>query len=139
MSRRRRIVLGAIGLVVLLILLVVARTLQENNWYQPRITQAEVRRQITQGLPMGSTLADTIKFLGARGWVDPKNLGVYSNRGNDSSDGFEQKDLTGKTLLASIDNAYPGFLVSGGIYMKFGFNAKGRLTRYELRDVYTGL
>jgi len=88
---------------------------------------------------MGSTLADTIKFLGARGWVDPKNLGVYSNRGNDSSDGFEQKDLTGKTLLASIDNAYPGFLVSGGIYMKFGFNAKGRLTRYELRDVYTGL
>jgi len=139
MSRRRRIVLGLIGLVALLILVIVVQTLQENNWLQPRITQAEVRRQITRGLPMGSTLGETVRFLSARGWVDPTNLGMYANQGNDSSDGFEQKDPTGKTVLASIDNAYPGFLVSGGIYMKFGFNARGRLTHYQLRDVYTGL
>lgn len=136
MARRRRRVLGGIAVVLLLMLFAI---LQSVNWFQPRITQAEVKHQIQQGLPMGSTVAQTIAFLGARGWIDPHNVGMYPNRGNGSSDGFEQKDPRGSTLLASIPDAYPGFLVSGGIYMKFGFNAKGHLTRYQLRDVYTGL
>jgi len=98
-----------------------------------------VRRQIEQGLPLGSTVQQTVAFLGARGWIDPKNVGIYPNRGNDSSDGFEQKDPRGFTLLAAIPEAYPGFLVSGGIFMKFGFNAQRHLTRYQLRDIYTGM
>lgn len=87
---------------------------------------------------MGSTVQQTIAFLGARGWVDPHNVGFYSNKGVTSSDGFEQKDPNGYTLLASIPDAYPGLIVSGGNYMQFGFNAKRRLTRYQLRDVFTG-
>ncbi len=87
---------------------------------------------------MGSTKAQAIAFLGSHGWIDPKNVGYYPNRGNYSSDGFEQKDPSGSTLLASVPDAYPGFIVSGGIYMKFGFSAQGRLTRYQLRDIYTG-
>jgi hypothetical protein len=114
--------------------------LQSENWFQPRVTQAAVRRQIKQGLALGSTVQQTIAFLGRRGWVDPKNIGTYANSpDNYSSDGFEQKDPVGWTLLASIPDAYPGFLVSGGIFMKFGFNAQRRLTRYQLRDVYTGM
>jgi hypothetical protein len=128
-------VIGGIGAALLLLIVAV---LQSVHWYQPRITQAEVKRQIQKGLPMGSTIAQTIAFLGARGWIDPHNVGLYPNRGNGSSDGFEQKDPRGSTLTASIPDAYPGVIVSGGIYMKFGFDAKGRLTRYQLRDVYTG-
>ncbi len=40
MSRRRRIVLGILGVVVLLILVAAVNTLQENNWFQPHTTQA---------------------------------------------------------------------------------------------------
>ncbi len=114
-------------------------SMQQNNWYQPRITQARVRQEIRRGLPMGSTVAQTIAFLAARGWIDPHNVGMYRNRNSFSSDGFEQKDPSGSTLLASIPDAYPGLFSSGGIYMKFGFNDRGHLTRYELQDVYTGL
>ncbi len=132
---KRIVTLAIVGLVAI----GVVSYLQSENWFQARISQAEVRRQIEQGLPMGATVQQTIAFLGARGWVDPHNVGLYANQGASSSDGFEAKDPAGQTLLASIPNAYPGFLVSGGIYMKFGFNAKGRLTRYTLRDTFTGL
>lgn len=135
MARRWRRILLGLGVAFLLLIIAV---LQSVNWFQPRITQAEVRQQIEQGLPMGSTVEQTIAFLAARGWIDPHNVGFYANRGNGSSDGFEQKDPSGYTLLASIPDAYPGLIVSGGIFMKFGFNPKRRLTRYQLRDVYTG-
>lgn len=136
MSRRWRRILLVIGATFLLLIVLV---LQSVNWLQPRITQAEVKRQIRQGLPMGSTIPQTVAFLSARGWVDPHDVSIYPNRGKVSSDGFEQKDPSGFTLLASIPDAYPRLIVSGGIYMKFGFNAKRRLTRYQLNDVYTGL
>jgi hypothetical protein len=132
MPRRRTLLFGAI------VLLLIIATLWSVNWFQPRIAQAEVRRQIEAGLPMGSTIAQTIAFIGARGWGAPHDIGMYSNRGVSSSDGFEQEDPQGSTLTAAIRDAYPGFIVSGGIFMKFGFNARGRLTRYQLRDVYTG-
>jgi hypothetical protein len=135
MPRRRTLMLGGIGAVVLLLIIAALRSV---NWFQPRITQAEVRRQIETGLPMGSTITQTIAFLGARGWVDPHTVGTHPNLGISSSDGFEQEDPQGSTLYAAIRDAYPGFIVSGGIYMQFGFNARGRLTRYQLRDVYTG-
>ncbi len=133
MLRRRAFMLGGISVVVLVIV-----ALRSANWFSPRISQAEVRHQIQTGLPMGSTIAQTIAFLRARGWVSPHNVGVYSNAGLSSSDGFEQKDPEGSTLLAAIPDAYPGFIVSGGIYMQFGFDIKGHLTRYQLRDEYTG-
>ncbi len=38
--------LGVLGVVVLLILIVVVDTLRENNWLQPRITQARVRHML---------------------------------------------------------------------------------------------
>jgi hypothetical protein len=135
MPRRRILLLGSIGAVILLLIIA---ALQWVNWFQPRITQAEVRRQIQTGLPMGSTIAQTITFLGARGWADPHNVRTYSNQGIRSSDGSEQEDPQGSTLYAAILDAYPGFIVSGGIYLKFGINARGLLTRYRLRDTYTG-
>ncbi len=107
---------------------------------RPQITQASLKRQITKGLHFGtngSTEAETITFL--------RKIGVqtetssYSNRGVVSTDGFEPADPNGRTLGAAIPDIYHGFLTTGGIYMKFGFNAKGRLTRYDMRDVYTGL
>jgi len=58
MFRRRRMllwVLGLLGLVILWVIINVVQALQANNWLQPRITQADVRRQIQHGLPMGST------------------------------------------------------------------------------------
>ncbi len=125
----------AAGLVVLV--LIIAALLQM-YWFRPRITQAEVRRQIQMGLPMGSTVKQTIEFLSMHGWVAPHNVGIYAKRDSRSSDGFEQKDPEGSTLLATIQNAYPGFLVSGSILMEFDFDARGRLARYQLRDVYTG-
>jgi len=140
MSRRRRLVLGATGLVVILILSDVVQTLRENNWYRPRVTQSQVRGWIKQGLPMGSTPTQTIAFLREHG-LSPDNIDIARrNTPNSySSDGFEQQDPRGSTLTASLPDAYPGFLVSGGIFMKFGFDAHGRLTRYSLRDVYTGM
>jgi len=104
------------------------------------ITQASLKRQIRKGLRFGangSTEAETITFL--------RKIGVqtetssYSNRGVVSTDGFEPADPNGRTLGAAVPDIYHGFLTTGGIYMKFGFNAKGRLTRYDMRDVYTGL
>ncbi len=127
-DRRRKRVLIAAGLVVLV--LIIAALLQM-YWFRPRITQAEVRRQIQTGLPMGSTVKQTVAFLSARGWVDPHNVGIYANRDNHSSAGFEQKDPEGSPLLATIQNAYPGFLVSGSILMEFDFNAEGQLTHYQ--------
>jgi hypothetical protein len=135
MPRRRTLILGGIAAIVLLLIIAALRSA---NWFQPRMTQAEVRRQIEAGLPMGSTIAQVIAFLGTRGWGDPHDVGVHPNLGVSSSHGFEQEDPQGSTLTAAIRGAYPGFIVSGGIYMKFGFNARGRLTRYQLRDVYTG-
>ena len=132
--RRRRVLIGA----CLIVLLLIIAALLQMYWFRPRITQAEVRQQIQMGLPMGSTVKQTIEFLSVRGWVDPHNVGIYANRDNHSSDGFEQTDPEGSTLLATIQNAYPGFLVSGSILMEFGFNAREQLTRYELHDVYTG-
>ncbi len=129
-QRIRVIIVGllAVGLVLFL---------QDNNWFQPRITQAQVRQAIHDSLPMGSTVSQTVAFLTAMG---AETSGTpYANRGASSSDGFEQRDPSGSTLAASFPYAYPGIFVSGGIYMKFGFNAKGRLTRYALRDMYTGL
>ena len=134
-DRRRRRVLIVAGLVVLV--LIIAALLQM-YWFRPRITQAEVRQQIQTGLPMGSTVEQTVAFLSVRGWVDPHNVGIYANRDSHSSDGFEQTDPEGSTLMATIQNAYPGFPVSGSILMEFGFNARGQLARYQLHDVYTG-
>lgn len=138
MSKRKRIrrILAAIGVVILLL---IVAALQSVNWYQPRVTQAQVRQWIKSGLPMRSTIPQTVAFLHLHG-VSPGNISsAIPNRTSGSSDGFEQKDPSGQTLYASLPDAYPGFIVSGGIYMKFGFNAKGRLTRYQLRDIYTGL
>lgn len=132
---RRRIVLATI---VGIMAIGIVSYLESENWFQPRATQKDVRRQIKDGLPMGSTVQQTIAFLAARGWVDPKNVFLYPNLGNGSSDGFEQQDPHGKTLTAAITDAYPGLIISGGIYMKFGFNDKGRLTRYRVDDKYTG-
>ncbi len=88
---------------------------------------------------MGSSAAQTIAFLHAHG-LSPSNIDIARPNINAyKSDTFEYQDLQGSTLTAAIPDAYPGILVSGGIYMKFGFNAKGRLTRYDLRDIYTGM
>ncbi len=107
---------------------------------RPPITQASLKQQISTGLRIGargSTEAGTIAFL--------RKIGVqtdtasYPNRGASSTDGFEEQDPNGRTLTAAVPDIYHGFLTSGGIYMKFGFNAQGHLTRYDMRDVYTGL
>ncbi len=137
MIRRKRIILGVIGLVILWVVINVVQALQANNWLQPRVTQADVRQQIQHGLPMGSTERQTIDFLHKIG--AQTDTSSYSNRGVISTDEFEHKDPNGRTLTAGFPNAYPGLIGSGGIYMKFGFNAKGHLTRYDLRDVYTSL
>ena len=140
MFRRRRMLLwllGLLGLVILWVIINVVQALQANNWLQPRITQADVRGQIQHGLPMGSTEQQTIAFLHKIG--AQTETSSHSNRGVISTDGFEQKDPNGRMLGAAFPNAYPGLIGSGGIYMKFGFDAKGHLTRYDMRDVYTSL
>jgi len=107
---------------------------------RPPITQAYIKRQIRKGLRIGargSTEAETIAFLHKIGVQT--DTSSYRNRGVTSTDGFEEQDPDGRTLTAAVPDVYHGFLISGGIYMKFGFNAKGRLTRYDMRDVYTGL
>jgi len=83
------------------------------------------------------TEQQTIAFLHKNG--AQTETSSHSNRGVISTDGFEQKDPNGRTLGAAFPNAYPGLIGSGGIYMKFGFDAKGHLTRYDMRDVYTSL
>lgn len=135
MTRRRRLVITVVIVGVIAVYFV--RFMQQNNWYQPRITQAQVRQEIRRGLPMGSTVPRTIAFL--KGIGAETDTSTYPNHSAQSTDGFEQQDPSGSTLTAAFPNAYPGILVSGGIYMKYGFNAKGRLTRYDLRDIYTGL
>lgn len=135
MPERRRLLFSGMGAAILLLIII---ALQSVNWFQPRITQAEVRHQIETGLPGGSTIARTIVFLSARGWIDPHGVRAYPNLDVSSSDGFQQEDPQGSTLYAAIRDAYPGFIVNGGIFMQFGFNAQGRLTRYQLCDAYTG-
>ncbi len=135
MTRRQKYILLGSSLMVLLL---IVGALVQMYLFRPRITQAEVKQQIQTSLPLGATIEQTVTFLRAYGWIDPHNVGIYFNRGKSSSDGFEQKDVEGSTLLAAIPDAYPGFPVSGGIFMKFGFDASGHLTRYELRDIYTG-
>jgi hypothetical protein len=130
---RRRIRVIIVGLLAVGFVLF----LQDNNWFQPRITQAQVRQAIHDNLPMGSTVAQTVALMTTMG--AETSTSAYANRGASSSDGFEQRDPNGSTLTASFPYAYPGILTTGGIYMKFGFNAKGRLTRYALHDAYTGL
>ncbi len=109
--------------------------LQSMNWFQARETSAHIKRLIKQELPLGSTVEQTIAFLHKHN-IQTDGSPV-NNRG--SSDDFEAQDQGGRTLYAAIPTAYPGVLTSGGIFMKFGFNAKGHLTRYSIKDVYTGL
>lgn len=109
------------------------------NWFQPRTTQADVRHSIETHLPLGSTVEQTVAFLYGQGWIDRRDAAPRPNRGANSSDGFEQQDPDGSTLRAAIPDAYPGFLIYGGIYMQFGFDAHGAMTRYQIEDIYTGL
>lgn len=140
MTHRRR--LGITVVIIGVIAISFVRFMQDHNWYQPRITQAQVRQEIKRSLPMGSTMSQASEFLDARGWADAKHPSVYTNRsaisGGAPSD-YEKAHPDETALLASIDNAYPGIIFSGGIYMKFYFNAAGHLVHYELQDVYTGL
>lgn len=118
------------------VLVLAGAWLWSENWFQPRTTQAEVRGLIETQLPLGSTVEQANAFLDGQGWLE--HSGPHPNQGASSSDGFEQQDPDGSTLLASIPDAYPGFIVSGGISLKFGFDAHGALTRYQLEDAYTG-
>ena len=76
------------------------RFMQQNNWYQPRITQAQVRQEIRRGLPMGSTVPRTIAFL--KGIGAETDTSTYPNRSAQSTDGFEQQDPSGSMLTAAF-------------------------------------
>ena len=102
---------------------------------QPKQTSAQIRRLIEEHLPLGSTVQQTVAFLHAN--HVPEIDVAYPNRGG--TEDIERADPRGSTLRAAIPDAYPGIFVSGGIFMKFGFNAQGRLARYDIRDLYTGL
>jgi hypothetical protein len=108
------------------------------EWSRPRTTSVAVRQAIEADLPMGSSAGQTVAFLVARAWLGSGDATPYPNQGVTSSDGFEQEDPEGSTLLANVPDAFPGGIVRGGIYMKFGFDADGRLTRYRVTDIYTG-
>jgi len=136
MSRRVKRILASMLLGFAALFVVVTFSyLQSMNWFQARETSAHVKHLIKQELPLGATVEQTIAFLHKHSIQTDESL--VNNRG--SSDDFEAQDQGGRTLYAAIPTAYPGLLTSGGIFMKFGFNAKGRLTRYSIKDVYTGL
>ncbi len=101
---------------------------------QPKQTSAQMKRLIEEHLPLGSTVQQTVAFLHAN---HVQTDIAIPNRGG--TEDIERADPQGSTLRAAIPDAYPGIFVSGGIFMKFGFNAQGRLARYDVRDVYTGL
>jgi len=101
---------------------------------QPKQTSAQMRRLIEEHLPLGSTVQQTVAFLHAN---HVQTDIARPNRGG--TEDIERADPQGSTMRAAIPDAYPGLFVSGGIFMEFGFNAQGRLARYEVKDGYTGM
>jgi len=102
----------------------------------PTQTPGQMRHLIEEHLPLGSTVQQTIAFLHAH-HVGTDVSDLHSNRG--STDDFEDADPQGSTLYASIPDAYQSILINSGIFMKFGFNTQGRLARYEVKSISTGL
>jgi hypothetical protein len=141
MTQRKGVVLWVSGLVVLWPLITVVHAVQEQNWFQPRVTRAQVTGEIARALPRGTTVPRVVAFLGSRGWLNPREVETYTVRSVIDSLGgskFEKQHPDSTALFTSIPNAYPGLVVSGSIDMTFYFDGKGHLMHYELRDAYSG-
>ncbi len=133
MPRRLGLFLGLVG--VISVVAVGALSYQQLvHRLQPKKTSAQMTRLIEEHLPLGSTVQQTVAFLHAN---HVQTDIAIPNRGG--AEDIERADPQGSTLRAAIPDAYPGIFVSGGIFMEFGFNAQGRLARYDVRDLYTGL
>jgi len=134
MPRRLGLFLGLVG--VISVVAVGALSYQQLvHRLQPKQTSAQMKRLIEKHLPLESTEQQTVAFLRANHVSEIS--AVYRNRRGTTV--IEPGDPQGFTLRAAIPDAYPGIFVSGGIFMKFGFNARGQLTHYEVEDVYTGM